>query len=79
MNISTKGKLIAPGIVAPGIISVTSTELYFEVDEDDPEFKKIDSEVSTQLKLRIEGHVIRDTSLNMRFCHDMRYLYNLDN
>lgn len=46
VNISTKGKLIAPGIVAPGIISVTSTELYFEVDEDDPEFKKIDSEVS---------------------------------
>lgn len=46
VNISTKGKLIAPGIVAPGIVSVTSTELYFEVDEDDPEFKKIDSEVS---------------------------------
>ncbi|XP_032665465.1 neurobeachin isoform X5 [Odontomachus brunneus] len=45
VNISTKGKLIAPGIVAPGIISVTSTELYFEVDEDDPEFKKIDDEV----------------------------------
>ncbi|XP_076767092.1 A kinase anchor protein rugose isoform X6 [Xylocopa sonorina] len=45
VNISTKGKLIAPGIVAPGIISVTSTELYFEVDEEDPEFKKIDSEV----------------------------------
>ncbi|XP_018338488.1 PREDICTED: neurobeachin isoform X8 [Trachymyrmex septentrionalis] len=45
VNISTKGKLIAPGIVAPGIISVTSTELYFEVDEDDTEFKKIDSEV----------------------------------
>lgn len=47
VNISTKGKLIAPGIVAPGIISVTSTELYFEVDEDDPEFKKIDNEVNT--------------------------------
>ncbi|XP_053976410.1 neurobeachin isoform X9 [Hylaeus volcanicus] len=45
VNISTKGKLIAPGIVAPGIISVTSTELYFEVDEEDPEFKKIDTEV----------------------------------
>ncbi|XP_076665183.1 A kinase anchor protein rugose isoform X6 [Andrena cerasifolii] len=45
VNISTKGKLIAPGIVAPGIISVTSTELYFEVDEDDPDFKKIDAEV----------------------------------
>lgn len=51
MNISTKGKLIAPGIVAPGIISVTSAELYFEVDEDDPEFKKIDSEVSTYMNL----------------------------
>lgn len=46
VNISTRGKLIAPGIVANGIISITSTELYFEVDEDDPEFKKIDSEVS---------------------------------
>ncbi|XP_015604572.1 neurobeachin isoform X4 [Cephus cinctus] len=45
VNISTKGKLIAPGIVAPGIISVTSTELYFEVDEDDEEFKKVDAEV----------------------------------
>ncbi|KAJ8676618.1 hypothetical protein QAD02_012405, partial [Eretmocerus hayati] len=45
VNISTKGKLIAAGIVAPGIISVTSSELYFEVDEDDPEFKKIDTEV----------------------------------
>lgn len=45
VNISTRGKLIAPGIVAPGIISVTSSELYFEVDEDDPEFKKIDTEV----------------------------------
>lgn len=48
VNISTKGKLIAPGIVAPGIISVTSTELYFEVDEDDAEIKKIDTEVSFQ-------------------------------
>ncbi|XP_053598524.1 neurobeachin isoform X2 [Microplitis demolitor] len=45
INISTKGKIIAPGIVAPGIISITSTELYFEVDEEDIEFKKIDSEV----------------------------------
>lgn len=58
VNISTKGKLIAPGIVAPGIISVTSTELYFEVDEDDPEFKKIDSEVST-LRLKYIVHVER--------------------
>lgn len=46
VNISTKAKLIAPGIVAPGMVSITSAELYFEVDEDDPEFKKIDTEVS---------------------------------
>lgn len=44
---SAKAKLIAPGIVAPGIMSITSSELYFEVEEDDPEFKKIDPEVST--------------------------------
>ncbi|XP_065158028.1 neurobeachin isoform X5 [Atheta coriaria] len=45
VNISTKAKLIAPGIVAPGIVSITSTELYFEVDEDDEEFQKYDTEV----------------------------------
>ncbi|XP_050298842.1 neurobeachin isoform X6 [Anthonomus grandis grandis] len=45
VNISTKAKLIAPGIVAPGMVSVTSAELYFEVDEDDEEFKKMDGEV----------------------------------
>lgn len=45
VNISTKAKLIAPGLVAPGIVSITSAELYFEVDEDDEEFKKIDCEV----------------------------------
>lgn len=37
---------MAPGITAPGIVSITSTELYFEVDEDDPEYKKLDPEVS---------------------------------
>lgn len=37
---------MAPGIVANGMVSITSTELYFEVDEDDEEFKKLDTEVS---------------------------------
>ncbi|KPJ19693.1 Neurobeachin [Papilio machaon] len=46
VNISTKARLVAPGLVAPGTVSLTSTELYFEVDEEDPEFKKIDPEVS---------------------------------
>nr|CAD7592143.1 unnamed protein product [Timema genevievae] len=49
VNISTKARLVAPGIVAPGMVSITSTELYFEVDEDDPEFKKIDSELANAL------------------------------
>lgn len=47
VNISTKAKLVAPGLVAPGTVSLTSTELYFEVDEDDADYKKIDPEVST--------------------------------
>ncbi|GBP72415.1 Neurobeachin [Eumeta japonica] len=44
VNISTKAKLVAPGLVAPGTVSLTSTELYFEVDEEDSEYKKIDPE-----------------------------------
>nr|CAD7255917.1 unnamed protein product [Timema shepardi] len=52
VNISTKARLVAPGIVAPGMVSITSTELYFEVDEDDPEFKKIDSE---EVPLRVSN------------------------
>ncbi|XP_033217020.1 neurobeachin-like [Belonocnema kinseyi] len=47
VNITTKAKLISPGIVAPGVMSITSSELYFEVDEDDVEYKKIDSELTT--------------------------------
>ncbi|XP_064555038.1 neurobeachin isoform X10 [Drosophila montana] len=45
VNISTKARLIAPGLVAPGTVSITSTEMFFEVDEDHPEFHKIDAEV----------------------------------
>ncbi|XP_072155979.1 neurobeachin isoform X4 [Bemisia tabaci] len=45
VNISTRARIIAPGLVAPGTVSITSNELYFEVDEDDAEFAKIDSEV----------------------------------
>ncbi|XP_055524889.1 neurobeachin isoform X12 [Wyeomyia smithii] len=45
VNISTKAKLIAPGLVAPGTMSITSTEMYFEVDEENSEFQGIDQEV----------------------------------
>ena len=42
---SSRAKLIAPGVVAPGTLSITSAELYFEVDEEDAEFQKHDQEV----------------------------------
>lgn len=42
---STHGKLIAPGIVVPGTISITSTDVYFDADEDDPLYKQQDPKV----------------------------------
>lgn len=45
VSLSTPAQLIAPSIVMKGTLSVTSFELYFEVDEDDPNFKKIDSKI----------------------------------
>jgi hypothetical protein len=42
---------VAPGVVAPGTVSITSTELYFEVDEEDTEYRRIDQEVGQRLFL----------------------------
>uniref|UniRef100_A0AAY4EZI2 Neurobeachin n=1 Tax=Denticeps clupeoides TaxID=299321 RepID=A0AAY4EZI2_9TELE len=43
--LSTPAQLVAPVIVARGTLSITTTEIYFEVDEDDPAFKRIDPKV----------------------------------
>ncbi|XP_052323452.1 neurobeachin-like isoform X2 [Oncorhynchus keta] len=43
--LSTPAQLVAPVIVARGMLSITTTEIYFEVDEDDPSFKLLDSTV----------------------------------
>ncbi|XP_025889727.1 neurobeachin isoform X2 [Nothoprocta perdicaria] len=43
--LSTPAQLIAPVVVAKGTLSITTTEIYFEVDEDDGAFKKIDPKV----------------------------------
>uniref|UniRef100_A0A8C7JKX7 Neurobeachin n=1 Tax=Oncorhynchus kisutch TaxID=8019 RepID=A0A8C7JKX7_ONCKI len=43
--LSTPAQLVAPVIVARGTLSITTTEIYFEVDEDDPSFKRLDSTV----------------------------------
>ncbi|XP_040282062.1 neurobeachin isoform X10 [Bufo bufo] len=43
--LSTPAQLIAPIVVAKGTLSITTTEIYFEVDEEDLSFKKIDPKV----------------------------------
>ncbi|XP_039632845.1 neurobeachin a isoform X21 [Perca fluviatilis] len=37
--LSTPAQLVAPVVVARGTLSITTTEIYFEVDEEDPTFK----------------------------------------
>ena len=45
VNMSTPAILISPGVAAPGTVSITSSELYFEVNEEDPALKAIDPSV----------------------------------
>lgn len=45
--LSTPAQLVAPVVVARGTLSITTTEIYFEVDEEDPAFKNIDAKVRT--------------------------------
>lgn len=45
INLSTSAQLVAPAAVVKGTLSITASELYFEVDEDDPSFKAIDPKV----------------------------------
>lgn len=39
---STFARLIAPGVVVPGTLSITSTDLYFDADEEHPLYKQQD-------------------------------------
>ncbi|XP_033486916.1 neurobeachin isoform X4 [Epinephelus lanceolatus] len=43
--LSSPAQLVAPVLVARGTLSITTTEIYFEVDEDDPAFKRVNSKV----------------------------------
>lgn len=45
VNLSTSAQLVAPAAVVRGTLSITASELYFEVDEDEPSFKAIDPKV----------------------------------
>ncbi|XP_067355901.1 lipopolysaccharide-responsive and beige-like anchor protein isoform X4 [Channa argus] len=45
VNLSTIAQLVAPAVAVKGSLSITASELYFEVDEDEPDFKAIDPKV----------------------------------
>ena len=45
VNLSTGVQLVAPAAVVKGTLSITASELYFEVEEDEPSFKAIDPKV----------------------------------
>ncbi|KIH42294.1 hypothetical protein ANCDUO_27723, partial [Ancylostoma duodenale] len=56
---STPAKLIAPGVVVPGTLSITATDLFFDADEENPLYKKQDpksTEKHTQTTTRNGGH-----------------------
>uniref|UniRef100_A0A8C4X293 Neurobeachin n=1 Tax=Eptatretus burgeri TaxID=7764 RepID=A0A8C4X293_EPTBU len=43
--VSTPAQLVAPGVVAKGTLSITTNEMFFEVDEDEASFKKHEPQV----------------------------------
>uniref|UniRef100_A0A8C5FE50 LPS responsive beige-like anchor protein n=1 Tax=Gadus morhua TaxID=8049 RepID=A0A8C5FE50_GADMO len=45
VNLTTSAELVAPAAVVKGTLSITSSEVYFEVDEDEPSFKAIDPKI----------------------------------
>ncbi|XP_072240986.1 lipopolysaccharide-responsive and beige-like anchor protein isoform X2 [Leuresthes tenuis] len=47
VNVSTSAQLVAPAVVARGTLSITASELFFEVDEEEPGFKAIDPKILT--------------------------------
>ncbi|XP_069782538.1 lipopolysaccharide-responsive and beige-like anchor protein isoform X2 [Narcine bancroftii] len=47
VNLTTAVQLIAPVVVAKGTLSITASELYFEVDDEDPNYKKLDPKILT--------------------------------
>ncbi|KAG5286169.1 hypothetical protein AALO_G00011740 [Alosa alosa] len=47
VNLSTGAQLVAPAVVVKGTLSITASEVYFEVDEEEPSFKKIDPKILT--------------------------------
>ena len=65
INISTTAILVSPGVAVSGTVSITSSEVYFEVDEDHPDFKNIDNQVRIHFAVVI--HIIYIYIYNSRF------------
>ena len=47
INSGTQALLVSPGVSVPGTLSITASEVYFEVDEESEEYKNIDPKVGT--------------------------------
>ncbi|XP_056135740.1 lipopolysaccharide-responsive and beige-like anchor protein [Lampris incognitus] len=45
VNLSSSAQLVSPAVAVRGTLSITASELYFEVDEEDPAFKAIDPKI----------------------------------
>lgn len=45
VSLCTPAQLVAPCVVVKGTLSITTSEVYFEVDEEEPSFKKMDPKV----------------------------------
>ncbi|CAN9510262.1 unnamed protein product [Ophioblennius macclurei] len=45
VNLSTSAQLVAPAAVVKGTLSITASELFFEVDEEEASFKTIDPKI----------------------------------
>ncbi|XP_033890048.3 lipopolysaccharide-responsive and beige-like anchor protein isoform X3 [Acipenser ruthenus] len=45
VSLSTGAQLVAPAVVVKGTLSITASELYFEVDEEEPSFTKVDPKI----------------------------------
>uniref|UniRef100_A0A8C6NTQ5 Neurobeachin n=1 Tax=Nothobranchius furzeri TaxID=105023 RepID=A0A8C6NTQ5_NOTFU len=45
VSLSTSAQLVAPAVVVKGTLSISASELFFEVDEDDPAFRAIDPKI----------------------------------
>ncbi|XP_076002259.1 neurobeachin isoform X1 [Genypterus blacodes] len=43
--VSSPAQLVSPALVARGTLSITATEIYFEVDEEEAEFKRVEPKV----------------------------------